>query len=329
MVLVIPEKTRIDTPEGGPDTLKTMTTLWVKRTDSSSYFPPHFHEMESRALSSIPGIRYVGVNETLPDDGDVCLITNTHTRLEQWHSLRSRTRFILHPNSGFENLMPAWSDVPVVLGNDIRAQAVVEWTLACLFQHFSPIKSHSVWPKTRTWDRGLLRDQKILIVGAGPVGQRLLEVLTALGCKPEVHDPHLDKKSNLVQAWNAVLIAASVNPESRGLLNEPFFAQIATNAVIINGARAEIIAPQALEDFLRRNSDARAYLDVHEKEPFSPGDHPQIIRTPHIAGVWHNLLEEMIQFEARVLKAWMADPEAGLKQFSLMNDRLTPQGWYR
>jgi D-3-phosphoglycerate dehydrogenase len=329
MVLVIPEKTRIDTPEGGPDTLKTMTTLWVKRTDSSSYFPSHFHEMESRAIGSIAGIQYVGVGEAAPATGDICLLTNTHTRLDQWKDLRARTKFILHPNSGFENLMPPWEGVPVVLGNDIRAQAVVEWTLACLFQHFSPIKSHSVWPKTRTWDRGLLRDQKILILGAGLVGQRLLEVLTALGCKPAVHDPHLKKNQSLTQAWSVVLIAASVNPASRGLLNESFFATLASDAVIINGARAEIMAAHALESFLQKNSAARAYLDVHEKEPFAPGDHPQIIRTPHIAGVWHNLLEEMIRFEVRVLTAWSADPQNGLKGFSLMNDRLTPQGWYR
>jgi phosphoglycerate dehydrogenase-like enzyme len=270
----------------------------------------------------------LSASDDVPLDGEVVLLTNTHTRLAQWSTLRPRTRFLLHPNSGFENLLPLW-DVPVVLGNAIRARAVADWALSCLLQHATPVRDHARWPRGRGWGRPRLQELRILVLGQGPVGVMIAQGLRGLGAAPQIHDPHLQLSVPLTQAWDAVMVAASANPGNRGLVNDDMFSALAPGAVLVNPARAELVEHAGLTRWLQRDPAARAYLDVHPVEPFTDEGHPQMIRTPHIAGVWQGLIEEMLRFERQVLEAWMAQGPQGLQRFPLVADRMTPQGWYR
>jgi phosphoglycerate dehydrogenase-like enzyme len=310
-----------------------MGTLWVKRTDSSSYFPPDFHQMEKQALEGVPGVRFLGPSEDVPPTGDVCLLTNTHTRLSDWRALRERTKFVLHPNSGFDNLLPSlaeWADVPVVLGNQIRAPAVVQWALACILQHTTPITHFSSWPASREWGRPLLHEKNVLVVGLGPVGMGVADALRALGALVDTHDPFLGHNADLHAAHDIVVLAASLNQESRGLLGAEFFSHAPPDLLLVNPARGELVEEAALRAFLKRSPRARAYLDVHAQEPYPTGhwdDCPQVVATPHIAGVWGGLVGGMVDFEVEVLSKFQT--LGRLPVASLLSRRKTAAGWYR
>lgn len=315
-----------------------MKTLWVKRTDGSSYFPANFAAREKAALEAIPGVSYLGVEQAPPTQGALCLLTNTHTMLNKWEPLRERVAFVLHPNSGMDNLtrdLPAWAQTPVVLGNPIRAAAVAEWTLSALFQHFSPVLHHSVWPPTRQWDRSLLRSKRLLLVGHGPVGQIVEKALQGLGLSVHVHDPHLGLVSDLRAPWDVVILLASLNPESRHLVDEAFLKHAPETFVLVNPARAQLVDENALRVFLSKHPQARAYLDVHELEPYPPhywSDCPGVVSTPHIAGVWDGLIQAMLDFEVEVVAHWL---RLGSENFSkhyaglLAHARRTDKGWFR
>lgn len=310
-----------------------MGTLWIKRTDSSSYFPPHFQEMEKQALEGISGVQYLSATDPVPESGDLCLITNTHTRLADWKTLRNRTRFILHPNSGFDNLLPdigEWGDVPIVLGNAIRAPAVVQWAIACVLQHTVPVVHQSCWPKSRAWERPLLQDKNVLVIGLGPVGQGIAEALRGLGCLVDTHDPFLGHTADIHANHDIVILAASLNQKSRHLLNSGFFTTASPELLLINPARGELIDERALREFLHQHPKARAYLDVHAREPFPNGywdDCPQVIANPHIAGVWAGLTDSLIRFEGNVIERFQKGQ--GFPSEAFLSRRKTPQGWYR
>jgi D-3-phosphoglycerate dehydrogenase len=278
-------------------------SILVKRTDSSSYFPSGFEALERSKLESIPGVRYFGTGAELPPDGDICLLTNTHTKLASWEKVRARVKLVLHPNSGHDNLVPGWSEVPLVLGNPIRAQAVAEWCLSALYQHAAFLAHHPIWPATRDWHRPLLSDRRTLIVGHGHVGK----ILKAHLPEAFVYDPPAGMHVDLYSGFETVILAASLTDSSRNLLDAEFFSHAPHDLLVINPARGELIDEKALRDFLSTHPQARCYLDVHHTEPY-PAHYwntPQVIATPHIAGVWQGLIESMLAYEAEVLKLYM------------------------
>jgi D-3-phosphoglycerate dehydrogenase len=60
------------------------------------------------------------------------------------------------------------------------------------------------------------------------------------------------------------------------------------DALLVNTARAELIAPNALAEALRRGRPGFAAVDVYENEPVLNGDHPLLaldnaLCTPHSA----------------------------------------------
>ncbi len=286
--------------------------------------------MERQVMEGLTGVRYFGTGDPLPDSGEVVLITNTHTDLGRWTQLRPRTKAVIHPNSGFDNLIDAdWSEVPTLLGNEIRAEAVAQWTLAALLQNLIPVRHHSHWPKDRRWDRPLLSSLKVLVIGMGPVGSLISESLAALGATPQRSDPYLGFELSLHQRFDVVILACSLNPSSRHLINEAFLAQQGDDFLLINPARGELVDEKALRDFFRRHPRARAVLDVHAQEPYPANywsDWPQVIATPHVAGVSGGLIARMLEFEARALRAVL---EHNLPTFALLEKRKTSQGYYR
>jgi D-3-phosphoglycerate dehydrogenase len=65
-------------------------------------------------------------------------------------------------------------------------------------------------------------------------------------------------------------------------------------ALIVNTARAELIAPGALLDALRKGRPGYAAVDVYEREPIIDGNHPflsmpNVLCTPHLGWAeWTN-----------------------------------------
>ena len=143
--------------------------LQIYRTNVSSYQNSQFLSNEKRVLEEIPGVKYIQSLQEIEKDTPFVLISNTHTRPEDVPSkILEKTLLMIHPNSGHDNIPDEFlkeSAFPVIVGNPIRSNAVCEYTLSCLFQHFTRLPNHQFWPSTRSWDRKLLRDQKVLILG--------------------------------------------------------------------------------------------------------------------------------------------------------------------
>ena len=289
-----------------------MKSYSVMRTHSSPYHGPDFANIEQNRLNLIPGVSFRNRNDSVQPVPTV-LITNTHTRLRELPaSLLAGTKLIIHSNSGYDHFnqeRDLWINIPVIIGHEIRAQAVAEYYLSALFTGLLEMPQHLAWSKSRAWERPLIKDQEVLIFGYGHIGKIIEATLKALGARVTVVDPfvsgrpHLEDIADYSKA-RIVLACCSLNSSSYHLFNESFFQWAHPELLFINGARGKLVDEKALRDFLLSHPQAQAFLDVFEEEPFQESWHhfPQVWKTSHIAGVYSDLDEAIIQFEEKVLR---------------------------
>lgn len=292
----------------------------VYRTSASSYQDSKFLANEKRKLEEVQGVTYIKSLQQYDGHSKLILITNTHTNFESFSDvILKNTVLILHPNSGYDNISEEFIDkahFPIVIGNPIRANAVVEYSLSCIFHHYTQIPHHHHWHEDRTWKRKLLRDQKILILGHGHIGRTLAASLSPICPQLKVYDPFANPQHipYLVQnEWDlkifedvsVLILAASLNPTSFEIINQQALNQLSSECLIINPARGQLINEQDLTHFIQKNPQTKAYLDVFNLEPYKPGhlDHFQSInKTSHIAGVYGKLNQDIISFEYLVVE---------------------------
>ena len=84
-----------------------------------------------------------------------------------------------------------------------------------------------------------------------------------------------------------MLVAVTLNPSTKGLLNAAAFAQMKPGACFINISRGGVVDTDALYEALESGQLSYAALDVTDPEPL-PGEHKllsldNITITPHIA----------------------------------------------
>lgn len=265
------------------------------------------------------------------------LITNTHTDVSQISKDQLEAcRLMIHPNSGYDNLTAEFikqADFPVVIGNPIRAQAVVNYILSALYSHYSPIPNESRWNESRKWPRKLLSELSILILGQGHIGTLLSACLTNLAASVHIFDPYKGFNTLSLKNIDVVIPACGLNKFNHHLINNEFLSQLNRDFLLINAARGGLVNTQDLLGILKARPEAFAILDVFEKEPaelsvFS--DIKNIKVSSHIAGVYKNIGSATANFEAEVINDFrVLDLPNFEKKYSsmILKNRLSPDGF--
>jgi D-3-phosphoglycerate dehydrogenase len=161
-----------------------------------------------------------------------------------------------------------------------------------------------------------LAGRKVLVLGFGRIGRRLVPRLVAMEMQVLVHDPYVVQDSitcagaTPVEDWRAVLPEIdflSVNcPKDEGTTGMVGTAELAAmkpTAFVVNTARGGIIDETALYHALKEGVIAGAGIDPFVVEP-APADTPlfeldNIIVTPHSAGVTEESLYRMGYWAAK------------------------------
>lgn len=296
-----------------------MKTIEVLRTNISPYQAKDFPHLEKAALEGIGGVKYL--TKFSAQSRPQVLITNTHTNLSEFYKeILESTELIIHPNSGYDQFaqdVHLWKDIPVVIGNEIRAQGVAEYALRCLFEGTVDLPQHVEWNKERKWERPLIKELPVWIFGYGHVGKILAKTLTALGAHVTIVDPYISEcPYRWVKTWKegklnearVIILAMGLNKTSERMLDYRFFENVHPELLLINPARGKLIEENALKDFLPGHPKAIAFLDTFHNEPFGAEWHlvPQVWKTSHIAGVDSKLDERIINFEVKILSDWLA-----------------------
>ena len=176
------------------------------------------------------------------------------------------------------------------------------------------------WPCTLSHR---LRGSTLGIFGLGAIGELVAKAGSGLGMKVLVWGQLASQekaraagyivagsKDQLFERSDVLSLHVRLRPETRGIVRPEDLARMKPASLLVNTARAELIAPGALLDGLRRGRPGFAAVDVYEQEPVTGGDHPLLsmpnaLCTPHLGWAeWANFelyfretFEQIVRYE--------------------------------
>lgn len=135
---------------------------------------------------------------------------------------------------------------------------------------------------------------RVLIVGAGDIGQRIGRMLggfdvdltyVARTAREGVHA--MTELPDLLPDADVVILIVPVTEETVGMVDAAFLARMRDGALLVNAARGVVVDTDALLAELT-SGRLRAALDVTDPEPLPEGhplwNAPNLLLTPHVAG---------------------------------------------
>ena len=143
-----------------------------------------------------------------------------------------------------------------------------------LFNYQNSMKKLSLF---KQFPSNELTHKKIGIVGCGSIRSDLIKLLSPYKCQIFVNDirkinlrGNLQKQcslNTLLEKSDIISIHTPLTSKTFNLINKDNFQLCKKNLLIINCARGGIINESDLNNFLKKNKNSAAALDVFEKEP--------------------------------------------------------------
>jgi (S)-sulfolactate dehydrogenase len=223
-----------------------------------------------------------------------------------------RLRVVGRLGVGLDNIdLPACEgrQIAVIPATGANARAVAEYVIGTAMALLREAYTRSTETASGSWPRAALSNGRELfgktlgLIGFGGIGQLTASLAHALGVAVIAHDPMIApdapiwKKSGtkpktldeLLAQADIVSLHVPLTDQTRNLIDKNALSKMKAGAILINTARGGIIDEAALGNALRSGHLGGAAIDVFHQEPLPVGnvlaDAPNLILTPHIAGV--------------------------------------------
>ena len=189
----------------------------------------------------------------------------------------------------------------------LYADSVAESALALMLSaaHMHPhVTKRASWMYAEADERTrwLHGGKKVLLIGAGRIGEQLIAFLEPFGCEVtavnksgrDVAGAHATfsfeefaSQRHLVGDADFVVVIAPLTDHTENMIGAEFFKDMKESAIFVNVGRGGIVRTQALVEALESNQIFAAGLDVLNPEPL-PDDHrlwelENVVITPHVA----------------------------------------------
>lgn len=218
--------------------------------------------------------------------------------------------------------------IAVIVAAGANADSVAEYVLAAAMLLLRRLGETTARILAGEWPRSELIGHELGgrvlgLVGFGTIARRIVPrahalSLSVLAYDPLVSEAEISRAGAKPQELNTLLAEADIvslhvplTQATHGLLDRRRLALLRHNAIVINTARGGIVDEDALLEALREGRLAGAALDVFSEEPpDEPArfrDVPNLLLTPHIAGV----TVESNQRVSRVIAERVADVLGG------------------
>ena len=180
------------------------------------------------------------------------------------------------------------------------------------------------WPRMTTIGREL-SGKTIGLIGFGAIARETAQRARALGMQVVAFDPYIPANSpvwngtravtmsELLRASDVVSLHVPLTTSTHHMIDAAALAQMPRHATLINAARGGVVDEEALASALKNGQIAGAALDVFEKEPLDGAggsvfaDAPNLILTPHIAGVTEESNVRVSEVTAEAVLRHLAD----------------------
>jgi len=158
------------------------------------------------------------------------------------------------------------------------------------------------WPRTDLLG-GEVGDRTLGLIGLGAIASEIAGRAQGLSMNVIAHDPYLEGTDpawrnvtrmsfdDVVSQADAVSIHVPLTAETQNLLDSDTIAGMRRGSILINTSRGGIVDEDAVVDALRTGQLGGAAIDVFAIEPVTAAtgarffDTPNLIATPHIAGI--------------------------------------------
>ena len=152
------------------------------------------------------------------------------------------------------------------------------------------------WESWFKADRQTLQQQRLLVVGTGRIGRRVVDKMRAFMMVDTFDIAHdaLESFESKIRVADCVTLHVPLNEETQELFNAERLAWLPDGALLVNTARGPVVDEDALYKELSARR-LRAAIDVFWKEPYRgkltelPTD--RFIRTPHIASTCKEFIQ--------------------------------------
>jgi len=215
-----------------------------------------------------------------------------------------RVCFVQQPSVGTDGIdLETFSAAGVPVANCAGANttSVAEWcvsaTLSLLRRTVEGDAAvrRGQWPQTSLGGRELA-GSTVGVIGMGAIGRRCAELFGAFGCEVSYwsRSRHDDAPAtyreleDLLATSDVVVLVIALGPQTRGLLSAERLACLKPGALLVNGARGEVVDEAALVTALASGQVGGAALDVFTVEPLPASsalrEAPNVLLSPHMAG---------------------------------------------
>jgi phosphoglycerate dehydrogenase-like enzyme len=211
------------------------------------------------------------------------------------------------------------SDVVMTNGSGVFSPSLGEFALAAILyfaKDFRRMIRNQMAARWEPFDILPISGQTVGIVGYGDIGRAVASRVRAMGMNVLAVRRHAPTQNNsdpfaqriyspdqrlaMLPQCDYVVVAAPLNAETVGLINEAEFAAMKSSAVIINVGRGPVIDERATVNALSHNKIKGAALDVFDEEPL-PANHPfykleNVLLSPHCADHTPDWLDNAMRF---------------------------------
>lgn len=214
--------------------------------------------------------------------------------------LHPNVRWVQLPSAGIESYIAAGvvnGDRTYTSAAGSYSHTVAEHALALMLA--ASRRLHDL-ARTQTWTEptsGTLHKARVVIVGAGGIGQALIRLLEPIG--PEVVaitrsgrpvegaslSATPDKLPDLLPDAEFVVLAAPATSDTTAIIGARELGAMASSSWLVNVGRGSLVDTDALVEALRTHSIGGAALEVTDPEPLPDGhplwSRPNVLITPH------------------------------------------------
>ena len=194
--------------------------------------------------------------------------------------------------------------IVIMAGTHASPHTVAEHTWGLILSSLRPVAQDAALMKQGKFRQSFsisLHGRTLGIYGLGKIGKLVAAAGTSFGMRVLVFGRDASaaaaraagyavaaSKAELFQQSDVLVLMVRLLPATRGIVTAEDLARMKPTALFINTARAELVAPGALPEALKRGRPGRAAVDVYENEPVLNGDHPLLrlenaLCTPHTA----------------------------------------------
>jgi D-3-phosphoglycerate dehydrogenase len=194
--------------------------------------------------------------------------------------------------------------IAVVAGTNASPHTVSEHTWALILAALRRIPQETAMMKRGEFRQSFsatLHGRTLGVLGLGKIGKLVAATGASFGMRVLARGQDATRaaaraagyavassKEELFEQSDVLCVLVRLDKSTRGLVTAEDLGRMKPTALFVNTARAELVAPGALVDALKKGRPGLAAVDVYENEPVQGGNHPLLeldnaLCTPHTA----------------------------------------------